>query len=400
MTSNQSLEGITVIDCSQILAGPFCSMLLADHGARVIKVEKPNVGDDVRGWGPPFIGDDSSAFVQINRNKESISLDIKEKSGKEILKKLIKTADVLIENSRVGTMDKLGFGYDDVKKINSKIIYCSITGFGSEGPYSKRGGFDLIAQGMSGLMSITGHPDSPPAKVGVPIADLNTGMFAMQGILSAYIHRLKKNEGQYMEVSLLESALAYTMYESSIYFTTGKISTPDGSAHRLTAPYQAFKTKDGYINIGAANQSNWERLLNVLGLENLNKDPEFSDSKNRQLNRKKLEKILEKIFITKSSKEWIKMLIESSIPSGPIYNMKEVWEDEQVKYRKMDVKLDHPKQKKSRNIGVAVKLSKTPGKIKTPAPLYGEHSSKILKELGYSEDEIKNLINSNISGMG
>ena len=400
MTSNQSLEGITVIDCSQILAGPFCSMLLADHGARVIKVEKPNGGDDVRGWGPPFIGDDSSAFVQLNRNKESISLDIKENPGKEILKKLIKTADVLIENSRVGTMDKLGFGYDDVKKINSKIIYCSITGFGSEGPYSKRGGFDLIAQGMSGLMSITGHPDSPPAKVGVPIADLNTGMFAMQGILSAYIHRLKKNEGQYMEVSLLESALAYTMYESSIYFTTGKISTPDGSAHRLTAPYQAFKTKDGYINIGAANQSNWERLLNVLGLENLNKDPEFSDSKNRQINRKKLEKILEKIFITKSSKEWIKMLIESSIPSGPIYNMKEVWEDEQVKYRKMDVKLDHPKQKKSRNIGVAVKLSKTPGKIKTPAPLYGEHSSKILKELGYSEDEIKNLINSNISGMG
>ena len=400
MTSNQSLEGITVIDCSQILAGPFCSMLLADHGARVIKVEKPNGGDDVRGWGPPFIGDDSSAFVQLNRNKESISLDIKEKSGKEILKKLIKTADVLIENSRVGTMDKLGFGYNDVKKINSKIIYCSITGFGSEGPYSKRGGFDLIAQGMSGLMSITGHPDSPPAKVGVPIADLNTGMFAMQGILSAYIHRLKKNEGQYMEVSLLESALAYTMYESSIYFTTGKISTPDGSAHRLTAPYQAFKTKDGYINIGAANQSNWERLLNVLGLENLNKDPDFSDSKSRQVNRKKLEKILEKIFITKSSKEWIKMLIESSIPSGPIYNMKEVWEDEQVKYRKMDVKLDHPKQKKSRNIGVAVKLSKTPGKIKTPAPLYGEHSSKILKELGYSEDEIKNLINSNISGMG
>ena len=399
MTSNQSLEGITVIDCSQILAGPFCSMLLADHGARVIKVEKPNGGDDVRGWGPPFIGDDSSAFVQLNRNKESISLDIKEKSGKEILKKLIKTADVLIENSRVGTMDKLGFGYNDVKKINSKIIYCSITGFGSEGPYSKRGGFDLIAQGMSGLMSITGHPDSPPAKVGVPIADLNTGMFAMQGILSAYIHRLKKNEGQYMEVSLLESALAYTMYESSIYFTTGKISTPDGSAHRLTAPYQAFKTKDGYINIGAANQSNWERLLNVLGLENLNKDPEFSDSKSRQINRKKLEKILEKIFITKSSKEWIKMLIESSIPSGPIYNMKEVWEDEQVKYRKMDVKLDHPKQKNSRNIGVAVKLSKTPGKIKTPAPLYGEHSKDILKELGYSDEESDNLIKSNISGM-
>ena len=399
MTSNQSLEGITVIDCSQILAGPFCSMLLADHGARVIKVEKPNGGDDVRGWGPPFVGDDSSAFVQLNRNKESISLDIKEEEGKKILKKLIKKADVLIENSRVGTMEKLGFGYEDVKKINSKIIYCSITGFGTDGPYAKRGGFDLIAQGMSGLMSITGHPDSPPAKVGVPIADLNTGMFAMQGILSAYIHRLKNNEGQNLEVSLLESALAYTMYESSIFFTTGRISSPDGSAHRLTAPYQAFKTKDGYINIGAANQSNWERLLTVLNLENLKDDPEFIDSKSRQINRKKLENILEVIFITKSSKEWIGILIKNSIPSGPIYNMKEVWDDEQVKSRNMDVRIDHPKQKNSRNIGVAVKLGRTPGKIKSPAPLYGEHSKKILKELGYSEEKISDLVKKNISGM-
>ena len=399
MTSNQSLEGITVIDCSQILAGPFCSMLLADHGARVIKVEKPNGGDDVRGWGPPFVGDDSSAFVQLNRNKESISLDIKEEEGKKILKKLIKKADVLIENSRVGTMEKLGFGYEDVKKINSKIIYCSITGFGTDGPYAKRGGFDLIAQGMSGLMSITGHPDSPPAKVGVPIADLNTGMFAMQGILSAYIHRLKNNEGQNLEVSLLESALAYTMYESSIFFTTGRISSPDGSAHRLTAPYQAFKTKDGYINIGAANQSNWERLLTVLNLENLKDDPEFIDSKSRQINRKKLENILEVIFITKSSKEWIGILIKNSIPSGPIYNMKEVWDDEQVKSRNMDVRIDHPKQKNSRNIGVAVKLGRTPGKIKSPAPLYGEHSKKILKELGYSEEKISDFVKKNISGM-
>ena len=399
MTSNQSLEGITVIDCSQILAGPFCSMLLADHGARVIKVEKPNGGDDVRGWGPPFIGNDSSAFVQLNRNKESISLDIKEEEGKKILTKLIKKADVLIENSRVGTMEKLGFGYEDVKKINSKIIYCSITGFGTDGPYAKRGGFDLIAQGMSGLMSITGHPDSPPAKVGVPIADLNTGMFAMQGILSAYIHRLKNNEGQNLEVSLLESALAYTMYESSIFFTTGRISSPDGSAHRLTAPYQAFKTKDGYINIGAANQSNWERLLTVLNLENLKDDPEFIDSKSRQINRKKLENILEVIFITKSSKEWIGILIKNSIPSGPIYNMKEVWDDEQVKSRNMDVRIDHPKQKNSRNIGVAVKLGRTPGKIKSPAPLYGEHSKKILKELGYSEEKISDFVKKNISGM-
>ena len=399
MLSRQSLEGIKVIDCSQILAGPFCSMLLADHGAEVIKVEKPNGGDDVRTWGPPFIGKDSSAFVQLNRNKRSISLDIKTKKGRVILNKLLKNSDVFIENSRVGTMQKLGFGYEDVKKINKKIIYCSITGFGTTGPYSKRGGFDLIAQGMSGLMSITGIEGLPPVKIGVPIADLNTGMFAMQGILSAYIHKLKHNEGQFLEVSLLESALAYTLYESGIFFTTGDIPKPTGSSHRLTAPYQAIKTKDGFINIGAANQSNWERLVESIGLDELKQDSRFDTSEKRQLNQKELEIILEKIFITKSSKEWIDYLLTNSIPSGPILNMKEVWNDPHLKSRNMDVKLDHPAQKSIQNIGVAVKLHSTPGKIKTPAPLYGEHTKDILLELNFSKSEIEDLIQNNIAGM-
>ena len=399
MILKQSLDGIKVIDCSQILAGPFCSMLLADHGAEVVKIEKPGGGDDVRSWGPPFIGKDSSAFVQLNRNKRSISLDIKSKKGKLILQKLLRDADVIIENSRVGTMEKLGFGYKDVKKINPKIIYCSISGFGTTGPYANRGGFDLIAQGMSGLMSITGHKNSPPVKVGVPIADLNTGMFAMQGILSAYIHRLKNDEGQFMEVSLLESALAYTLYESSIYFTTGDISEPDGSAHRLTAPYQAFKTKDGYINLGAANQSNWERLIDTLGIDNLKNDQRFINSEKRQINRKELEKLLEKIFTTKNSDEWISLLLENGIPSGPILDMKQVWNDDQVKSRNMDVKIDHPNKKNSRNIGIAVKLHGTPGQIKKPAPLYGQHTQEILRELNYSLEEIQNLKNNNIAGM-
>ena len=399
MLSRQSLEGIKVIDCSQILAGPFCSMLLADHGAEVIKVEKPNGGDDVRTWGPPFIGKDSSAFVQLNRNKRSISLDIKTKKGRVILNKLLKNSDVFIENSRVGTMQKLGFGYEDVKKINKKIIYCSITGFGTTGPYSKRGGFDLIAQGMSGLMSITGIEGLPPVKIGVPIADLNTGMFAMQGILSAYIHKLKHNEGQFLEVSLLESALAYTLYESGIFFTTGDIPKPTGSSHRLTAPYQAIKTKDGFINIGAANQSNWDRLVESIGLDELKQDNRFDTSEKRQLNQKELEIILEKIFVTKSSKEWIDYLLTNSIPSGPILNMKEVWNDPHLKSRNMDVKLDHPAQKSIQNIGVAVKLHSTPGKIKTPAPLYGEHTKDILLELNFSKSEIEDLIQNNIAGM-
>ena len=399
MLSRQSLEGIKVIDCSQILAGPFCSMLLADHGAEVIKVEKPNGGDDVRTWGPPFIGKDSSAFVQLNRNKRSISLDIKTKKGRVILNKLLKNSDVFIENSRVGTMQKIGFGYEDVKKINKKIIYCSITGFGTTGPYSKRGGFDLIAQGMSGLMSITGIEGLPPVKIGVPIADLNTGMFAMQGILSAYIHKLKHNEGQFLEVSLLESALAYTLYESGIFFTTGDIPKPTGSSHRLTAPYQAIKTKDGFINIGAANQSNWDRLVESIGLDELKQDNRFDTSEKRQLNQKELEIILEKIFITKSSKEWIDYLLTNSIPAGPILNMKEVWNDPHLKSRNMDVKLDHPAQKSIQNIGVAVKLHSTPGKIKTPAPLYGEHTKDILLELNFSKSEIEDLIQNNIAGM-
>ena len=399
MESNQSLDGIKVIDCSQILAGPFCSMLLADHGADVIKIEKPNGGDDVRTWGPPFIGKDSSAFVQLNRNKRSISLDIKSQEGKIILNKLLADADVLIENSRVGTMQKLGFGYEDVKKINPKIIYCSISGFGTTGPYSKRGGFDLIAQGMSGLMSITGHKDAAPVKVGVPIADLNTGMFAMQGILSAYIHRLKGGEGQFLEVSLLESALAYTLYESSIYFTTGSISEPDGSAHRLTAPYQAFKTKDGYINLGAANQSNWERFVDVIGMSKLKKDSRFMTSDMRQINRKELEVILEKVFSTKNNKEWISTLLDNGIPAGPIYNMKEVWEDDHVNSRNMNIKIDHPNLKNSQNIGIVAKLKSTPGQIKTPAPLYGEHTEEILQELDYTESEISNLIQKKIAGM-
>ena len=252
---------------------------------------------------------------------------------------------------------------------------------------------------MSGLMSITGHKDAAPVKVGVPIADLNTGMFAMQGILSAYIHRLKGGEGQFLEVSLLESALAYTLYESSIYFTTGSISEPDGSAHRLTAPYQAFKTKDGYINLGAANQPNWERFVDVIGMSKLKEDKKFKTSDMRQINRKDLEAILEKVFSTKNSEEWISILLDNGIPAGPIYNMKEVWEDEQVKNRNMNVKIDHPNLKGSQNIGVIAKLQSTPGKIKKPAPLYGEHTEEILKELNYTESEISDLIKNKIAGM-
>ena len=392
----EALSDITVLDCSQILAGPFCSILLSDMGANVIKVEKPSGGDDTRRFGPPFINDESAAFLAMNRNKRSIVIDFKNNHGVEIMKTLAKKSTVIIENYRTGVMDKLGLGYEDLKKINPKIIYCSISGFGRTGPYAERGGFDLVAQGMSGLMSITGVPNSPPIKVGVPIADMNAGMFATYSILTAYIHMLKSGEGQFLEVSLLESALAYTVWESSSYFATKEIPEPLGSSHRLSAPYQALKTIDGYINIGAPNQSNYERLCNAIDRKDLIENKKFIDNANRLINREKLEKELEKTLSSKKSNYWIKKLDDYGVPCGPINNIENTWSDPQVIARNMRVSLEHPKAGKIDNIGVSPKLYKTPGRITKPAPILGEHSTEILKEYGYSKETIESFIDKDV----
>ena len=252
------LEGVVVLDCTQVMAGPFCTLLLADMGADVIKVERPDGGDDSRRMGPPFIEGRAAAFLAINRNKRSLALNLRSSEGKDVLKRLAKRADVMVENYRPGALERLGLGYRDISSINPSIVYCSISGFGQTGPYRERGGFDLVAQGMSGLMSVTGTPDGPPAKVGVPITDLTAGMYAAYGILSAYVHRLRTGEGQWVDTSLLEAGMAYTFWESSVYFATGQIPGPLGSAHRLSAPYQALRTRDGYLTLGAATQSTWE----------------------------------------------------------------------------------------------------------------------------------------------
>jgi len=390
--SNTALDGMKVLDCSQILAGPFCSMLLADMGADVVKIEKPSGGDDTRRFGPPFINSESAAFLAINRNKRSLVLDFKQENGVAIMKKMVKDADVIIENYRTGSMDKIGLGYEELKKINPKLIYCSISGFGRTGPYAKRGGFDLVAQGMSGLMSFTGTPGSPPVKVGVPMADLNAGMFATYGILTAYVSRLKTGKGQYIETSLLEAAISYTIWESSIFFATGEVAEPLGSAHRLSAPYQALKTSDGYINIGAPNQSNWERFCKTIRRDDLLEDIKYQDNASRLINRQQLVSDLEKTLSKKSSKQWLNDLEKDGVPAGPIFDISEVWSNDQVKSREMDVTLEHPTAGKIRNIGLATKLSQTPGKIKTAAPLLGQHTKEILIEMGYTTKEIAEFI--------
>ena len=388
----EALEGVRVLDCSQILAGPFCSMLLADMGADVIKIEKPTGGDDTRRMGPPFIDTESAAFLAMNRNKRSIVLNFKEQSGVQAMKTLVKDADIVIENYRTGTMARLGLGYEDLKNINPGIIYCSISGFGRTGPYANRGGFDLVAQGMSGLMSITGVPNSPPVKVGVPIADMNAGMFATYGILTAYINKLRTKKGQYLEISLLEAAITYTVWESAGYFATGDIAEPLGSSHRNSAPYQALKTKDGHINVGAPNQSNWERFADAIQRSDLIARNDFKDNASRLVNRESLEAELELTLKTKNSSDWLEVLEKSGVPAGPILNISEVWNDPQVEARNMKVTLDHPTAGKITNIGLAAKLYGTPGRITNPAPLLGEHTREILMDAGYSKENIEDLV--------
>ncbi|MCY4474498.1 MAG: CoA transferase [Chloroflexi bacterium] len=394
------LDGIKVLDCSQILAGPYCSMLLADMGADVVKIEKPSGGDDTRRMGPPFLEGESAAFLAMNRNKRSVVLDFKNADGVAAMRRMLADADVIIENYRAGVMGRLGLDYDAVRELNPGIIYCSISGFGRTGPYAERAGFDLIAQGMSGVMSFTGIPGSPPVKVGVPMADLNAGLYSAYGILSAYIHKLKSGEGQYLEVSIMEAALAYTVWESASYFATGNVPPPLGSAHRLSAPYQALRTADGHITIGAPNQSNWERLCKAMGREDLLDDERYADNAGRLLNRESLERDLEETFGKRSTREWCEVLDASGVPAGPIYDMEQVWADEQVQARGMDVTLEHPKVGSIRNIGLAAKLYGSPGRIHSPAPLMGQHTREVLAESGFNETEIEGLIASGAAQAG
>ena len=403
-SSTGPLSGVIVVDLTQILAGPVCTMFLADMGADVIKVEKPNGGDDNRRMGPPFVGSSrdpwSAGFMAANRNKRSLALDLRDDRGKGVLRRLVERADILVENFRPGVMDRFGLGYSDLAKIKPELVYCTISGFGSTGPYANRGGFDLVAQGMSGLMSITGHPDGPPAKVGVPITDISAGLLAANGVLCAYIHAQRTGQGQMVDTSLVEAGISYTIWESSGYFADGEIPGPLGSAHRVSAPYQALRTSDGYINIGAATQPTWEQFCRAIQQEALIEDPRFKIPGERKKREAELAALLEVTLTQRTTNEWLELLESAGVIAGPIYNMEQVYQDPQTQAREMRVELEDPELGTLHNIGIPVKLSATPGSIRRRAPALGEHSVEVLREFGFSQDEVKALLESGVVKAG
>ncbi len=386
------LSGCRVIELAHIMAGPVAGLMLADMGADVIKVEKL-AGDDTRRFIPPTIKGESAAFMMMNRNKRGIVLDLKSEGGKSALRRLVRDADVVIENYRLGTMEKLGLGYDELSKLNPGLIYCEVSGFGRTGPYAHRGGFDLIAQGMSGLMSITGEgPGRPPVKVGAPVSDITAGILAAMGIAAAYVHKLKTGEGQKVDTSLFEAAITQTYWQSAIAFATGVAPAAMGSAHPLNAPYQAFQTADGYINIGAANQANWERMLKILDAEDLNDDPRFSTNAGRIQNLGQLEQILNTHFRKRTTGDWLSAFEDAGVPAGPVLSITEMHEDPQALAREMIVSTHHPVAGQVKTLGLPVKFSNSPGGIRRCAPVKGEHTVEVLREIGFDEAEIGQLL--------
>ena len=390
------LNDLKVIELSHILAGPACSMLLADMGADVIKVERMPDGDDSRRMVPPTIANESSAFLIMNRNKRGIAVDLRTEAGRGILSRLLKKADVLLENYRRGTMEQMGFGYGAVHALNPRLIYCSISGFGRTGPYADRGGFDLVAQGMSGLMSITGEGPAPesvraPMKIGPPITDITAGILACVGILAALHARQSSGEGQMVDTSLFEAGIIHTYWHSAMCFATGRAPGPMGTAHPLNAPYQAFPTSDGWITVGAANQGNWLRLLDALEAPELREDPRFSTNANRMRNLEALTAALTPLFRRRGSAEWLRRLERAGVPAGPVLDVAQMHADPQASARDMIVETEHPAAGRVKAIGLPIKFSDTPGSVHRAAPVFGQHTREVLREHGFSDSEIDEL---------
>lgn len=392
----QALKGMKVLDLSQVLAGPYCTMVLADMGADVIKVEKFPNGDDTRSMGP-YINEESYMYMMVNRNKRGICLNLKTEQGLEILYKLVKEADVFIENYRPGITKKLKIDYDTLKALNPTLIYCSISGYGQTGPYKDKGGYDIMAQGLSGLIDMTGEKDGKPVKVGIAIHDIAAAQTAIQSILSAYIYRLKKGTGQYIDVSLVDSGLAWTVWEAAAYFGKGEVPQRNGTAHRISAPYQGYKTQDGFILIGAGNQKLWEKFCQlVVQKPEWLTDERFLTNSIRAKNAGELEEEIEAVLNEHPSSYWLDLLDSQGVPSGPVYSYNQTLNNEHILSREMVLDYEHPLAGAMKTLGFPAKFSETPGQFRNAAPLLGQHNGDILIELGYTEEEVQSLISDKV----
>jgi crotonobetainyl-CoA:carnitine CoA-transferase CaiB-like acyl-CoA transferase len=386
------LRGMRVLELAQIMAGPTCGMLLADMGADVVKVEKLLGGDDARGYKEPSVNGVSAPFMMLNRNKRGLALNLKHPRGRDVLLRMVREADVLTENFRRGTLEKLGLSYEVLAAVNPGLIYCSVSGYGRSGPDADKGGFDLIAQGFAGLMSITGEAGGAPVKTGNSVADINAGILAALGILAAYAHKLQTGEGQVVDTSLMEAALQQTYWHAAIYFATGSSPGPTGSAHLLTAPYQAFRTRDGWINIGGANQANWERIAEVVGHPEWRDDARFTTNSARVTNRSALSDAMNAVLVTRSKTEWIAAFDAAGVPVGPVHTIGEALEHPQTLARGMVAEVVHPQAGTMKTLGCPIHFSRTPTRITRPAPMLGEHTRELLREYGYDDAAIDALV--------
>lgn len=388
---SRALEGVRIIDASRVLAGPFCTMILGDLGAEVIKIEHHQSGDETRGWGPPFVNGESAYYLCANRNKKSMTLNLKSEEGKEIFKALAKDSDVVVQNFKTGTLEKMGLGYEELRRINEGIIVASITGFGNNGPYKDLPGYDYIIQAMSGLMSITGEKEGGPMKVGVAIADVLTALYTCIGILSAIHQRHATGEGQELDISLMDCQIASLINVASNYLVGGIEPSRLGNEHPNIAPYQVFSASDGDLVVAVGNDQQFKRFAQVAGMPELAEDSRFKENRLRVEHRAELIPICESLLKQRSKNEWKKVLDDAGIPNGPINSISEMFNDPHVEAREMIMKVDHPLIEGLQLAGSPIKLSKSPVKVRQSPPLYGEHTGEILKAFGYSEEDIKNL---------